>query len=68
MCLCSSVVLLYLQKSSELTAAQQDKANLKDQYRKEILNLQQDLRTAYKQHQKEVTLQHPSSFTTLDTN
>ncbi|XP_033627653.1 myosin-13-like isoform X2 [Asterias rubens] len=43
------------QKSSELTAAHQDKANLKDQYRREILNLQQDLRSAYKQHQQEIS-------------
>ncbi|XP_071790330.1 uncharacterized protein [Asterias amurensis] len=43
------------QKSSELTAAHQDKANLKDQYRREILNLQQDLRSSYKQHQQEIS-------------
>ncbi|XP_038054720.1 myosin-11-like [Patiria miniata] len=46
------------QKSAELSTANQDKINMRDQYQKEIHNLQQDLCIAYKQQQQEVSDLH----------
>ena len=50
------LLLCNLQKSKEVEAVNQEKVKFQEEYQKEIYNLQEDLKTSYRQHQQQVCM------------